>query len=79
MKIAHAIEILYKLKNKLDINSKLMIYRSLIESRLNYLAIIYAHTKNNNDSSKTILPIYGSHKYQVLIFVFKCINRIGKQ
>ena len=47
IKIAHAIEILYKHKNKLDINSKLMIYRSLIESRLNYLVIVYDDNKNN--------------------------------
>ena len=42
MKIAPAIGIIYEIKTKLDINSKFMIYRSLIESRLNYLAIVYA-------------------------------------
>ena len=42
MNIAPAIGILYKLKNKLDTNSKLMIYTSLIEPHLNYLAIVYA-------------------------------------
>ena len=47
MKSVPVIGILYKLKNKLDINSKLMIYRSLIESRLKYLAIVYAHNKYN--------------------------------
>ena len=75
--------------------------------RLNYLAIVYAHNKNNTslkslqilqnkalkivyklplmystialykDVSKTILPIYDLHGYQVLMFVFKYINRIG--
>ena len=107
MKIAPAIEVLYKHKNKLDINSKLLIYRSLIELRLNYLAIVYAHNKNktslkslqifqnkalkivyklprmystillHKNVSKIILPNYGLHEYQVLMFVFKCINRIG--
>lgn len=47
-KIAPAVGILYKLKNKLDIKSKTMIFQSLIQSHLNYLAIIYAHNKHNN-------------------------------
>ena len=107
MKINPAISILYKVKNKLDIDSKLMMYRSLIESRLNNLAIVHAHNKNNTslksieilqikalvivykltlmystislykDDSKTILLIYDSHEYKVLMFVFKCTKRIG--
>lgn len=106
-KIAPAIGILYKFKNKLGKRSKLMIYQSLIQSHLNYLAIIYAYNKNNvllkslqcmqnkalkiiynlpllystislyKEICKTILPIYGLHEFQVLMFVFKCINNIG--
>ena len=44
MKLAPAVGILYKLKNKL--NSKLTIYKSVIETRLNCLYIPYAHKKN---------------------------------
>ena len=47
-RIDPAIGILYKLKNKLDRNSKLMIYQSLIHSHLNYLAITYAYNRHNS-------------------------------
>lgn len=106
-KIAPAIGILYKLKYKLNEKSKLMIFQSLVQSHLKYLAVAYACNKNSGslrslqcmqnkalktiynlpltyptlllyrDVGKTILPIYGLHEYQVVMFVFKCINGIG--
>ncbi|XP_075164613.1 uncharacterized protein LOC142237137 [Haematobia irritans] len=45
-KIAPAVGILYKFKNKLSMKVKLMIYQALIHSHLNYLAIVYAFNKN---------------------------------
>lgn len=105
-KIAPAIGILFKLKYKLDVKTKLIIYQSLIQSHFNYMAIVYAYNSNNvaikslqrfqNKALKivynlpanystislyknitTILPISGLHKYQSLIYVFKCLHNIG--
>lgn len=106
-KIAPAIGILYKLKNKLNEKAKRMIFQSLVQSHLGYLAVVYAYNRNSNslkslqsmqnralkivynlpltystialykDVAKTILPIYGLHEYQVLMFVFKCIRKLG--
>lgn len=46
-KIAPAIGILFKLKYKLDVKTKLLIYQSLIQSHFNYMAIVYAYNSNN--------------------------------
>lgn len=106
-KVAPAIGILFKLKNKLDVRTKLVIYQSLIHSHFSYMAVAYAHNKNSNslrslqrlqnkalkivynlpirhstvalfrDVCSDILPLAGLNQYQILIYVFKCINNIG--
>lgn len=47
-KVASASGMLFKLKSKLNVKTKMLIYQSLIHSRLEYLAIIYAF-KNTNE------------------------------
>ena len=105
-KIAPAIGILYKMKNKLNENTKLLLYHALIQSHLNYVAIIYGFKSTTTlkslqcmqnkalkavynlpsryqtlslyrDICKTILPIHGLYKYQVLMYLFKSLNNIG--
>lgn len=70
-KISPAIGLMYKFKNKFDERTKFLIYQTLIQSHLNYLAIIYAHKKSSelkslqrlqNKALKTVanLPITNS-------------------
>lgn len=40
-KISSAIGILYKFKNKFNVETKLMLYQALVQSRLNYLICVY--------------------------------------
>ncbi|XP_075163247.1 uncharacterized protein LOC142235881 [Haematobia irritans] len=47
-KIAPAIGILFKLRHKLSLKTKLMLYQTLIQTHLNYLAIVYACNKNSS-------------------------------
>lgn len=54
-KIAPALGILYKLKNKLDEYTKYIIFESLIQSHLNYLALVYGHRKNSDLKSLQIM------------------------
>ncbi|XP_075163257.1 uncharacterized protein LOC142235890 [Haematobia irritans] len=105
-KIAPGLGILYKYKNKMDEQAKLMIFQSLIQSHLNYLPIIYGYKKNSDlkslqilqnralkivynlperyptfllyrDVAKSVLPVFGLYKKQVLIYVYKVLNNIG--
>lgn len=46
-KIASALGLIYKFKNKFNTRTKLMLYHSLIHSHLNYLPIIYASRRSN--------------------------------
>lgn len=46
-KIVSVIGLLYKFKNKFNTQTKLIIYKSLIHSHLNYLPIIYAYKRSN--------------------------------
>ena len=60
MKIAPAIGIQY------------LIYRSLIESRLNYLAIVYAHFGNNTSlKSLQIMQLHNTYYIMQEIGIFK--------
>lgn len=45
-KVAPAIGILYKYKNKFDIKTNFLIYNSLIHSHLNYMSIMYGYKKS---------------------------------
>lgn len=45
-KVAPAIGMLYKYKNKFDIKTKLLIYNSLVQSHLNYIPMVYAYKKS---------------------------------
>lgn len=98
--------ILFKVRNKLNERTKMMIFESLIQSKLSYLALIYGNKKNADlkslqviqnkalknifklpmmhstlslysDVAKTVLPIYGIHKFQLLIYVYKVLHNIG--
>ncbi|XP_075163964.1 uncharacterized protein LOC142236620 [Haematobia irritans] len=105
-KVSPAIGMLHKFRNVFNVKTKLLLYNSLIQSHLNYLAIIYAH-KNNfhlralqrtqnkalkivfnlpilyptselySNIAKTILPVYGIYKFQLLTYMFKATNNIG--
>lgn len=46
-KIAPAIGILYKMKNKLTTKTKLLLYNALVQSHLNYMVIIYGYKCTN--------------------------------
>lgn len=46
-KVVSATGLIYKFKNKFNIKTKLIIYQSLIQSHLNYLAIIYGYNKSS--------------------------------
>lgn len=105
-KVAPALGILYKFKNKFDVKTKQLLYNTLIHSHFSYLPIIYANkttselkslqrTQNKaiklvfnlpitfstyylyKEVSKTILPIYGLYKFQLLMYMFKSLNNIG--
>lgn len=106
-KTAPAVGVLYKLRRRLNEKAKGMIFQSLIQSHINYLAITYAYKRNNSSLkslqrvqskalkivydlpitfptnllytivARNILPVYGIHEYQVLMFVYKCIHNIG--
>lgn len=105
-KISPVIGILYKLRNKLDENTKLMIFEALVQSHINYLSMIYAHRRNIDlkslqivqnkclknvyklprmyptlqlyrDVAKTVLPVYGLHKMQQMVYIYKVLNKIG--
>ena len=41
-------DVIFKLKNKLNVETKILIYQSLIQSHLNYMAIAYAYNKHSN-------------------------------
>lgn len=47
-KISPAIGILYKIHKKLNLRTKLLIFESLIQSHLNYMAVTYAYNKHNS-------------------------------
>lgn len=105
-KVAPALGLLFKFKNKFDLNTKLLLYNALIHSHFNYMPLIYAHRKTTElkslqrtqnkalkivynlplmyptrslykDISKSVLPIYGLYKMQLLIYIFKAIHNIG--
>lgn len=107
-KVAPALGLLFKFKNKFDLDTKLLIYNALIHSHFNYMAIIYAHRKTAElkslqrtqnkalkivynlpllystrslyeDITKTVLPVYGLYKIQLLLYVFKATHNIGHQ
>ncbi|XP_075167930.1 uncharacterized protein LOC142240098 [Haematobia irritans] len=94
-KIAPAIGLLYKFRNKFSDGTNLLLYNSLIHSHLNYLPIVYAYRKSGalkslqrmqnkalrivyklprmystislyQNVAKTILPINGIYKMQLL-------------
>lgn len=46
-KIVSATGLIYKFKNKFNLKTRLIIYQSLIQSHLNYLAFIYGCYKSN--------------------------------
>lgn len=54
-KIAPVLGLLYKLKNKLKSGVKYMIFQALIQSQLNYLALIYGYKKNTTLKSLQIM------------------------
>lgn len=105
-KTSQAIGFLYKFKNKFDHDTKFLIYNALVQSHLNYLAVLYGWKKSTelkslqrvqnralkavanlpithptislfNDVFKSVLPIYGIYKMQLLLYVFKSTNSIG--
>lgn len=105
-KIAPAIGILYKMKYVLDTKTKLMLYQALIQSHVNYLAIIYGYKNTNTlktlqcmqnkalktiynlplthptvslytDTCGTVLPVHALQQYQLLVCVYKTLNKIG--
>lgn len=105
-KISSGIGILYKFRNKLNPETKILLYNSLIHSHLTYLPMIYASKSSSvikslqsaqnkalkivfnlplrystvnlfKNFAKTILPIRGLYKQQILIYVFKCIKGYG--
>lgn len=45
-KVSPITGMLYKLRNKLNVRTKMMIFESLIQSKLRYLSQVYAHRRN---------------------------------
>lgn len=105
-KISSALGLLFKFKYKFDHRTKLLIYQSLIQSNINYLAVVYAHKKTTelkslqrlqnkalkivanlpimhstyslfNEVFPSILPIFGTYKQHLLLYVFKCLHHVG--
>lgn len=104
--LAPVLGMMFKLKNKLRRETKLLMFESLIQNKLKYLSHIYGYKPNSDlkslqiiqnkalrcvynlprmfstvplyrDVSKTALPIVGLHKFQLLTYVYKCLNNIG--
>lgn len=105
-KVAPAIGLLYKFKNKFDKHTKFLIFQALVQSHCNYLNIAYGHKKSTElrslqrlqnkalksvanlpilyptiklyrDVFPSVLPVYGSYKFQLLLYVYKCLHDIG--
>lgn len=54
-RIAPAVGVLFKMKNKLNLKTKLMIYQSLIQSHINYMAIIYGFRNTSELKSLQVM------------------------